>query len=62
MIHRIKTHIANYLGECRKCEHWLGVGIMAGDDEICEKSKEFCPLYGIKDNEEHLVKIVGEEE
>ena len=41
----IRTHIANYLGKCRNCEHWKGADILADDEEICEKSKIMCPLF-----------------
>lgn len=59
---RIRTHVANYLGKCRDCDNWLGAHLLADDDKICGESKYLCPIWCVKDNDEHLTKLYEVEE
>jgi hypothetical protein len=53
-MNNIKTHVANFLGKCKNCNHWTGAGLDAEDNEICEISKLECPIWGIELGKEYL--------
>jgi len=57
----VRTHIANYLGKCKMCDHWTGAGLIAEDDEICDKAKVYCPIWGTHWDSEQLEKIYKED-